>query len=227
MKQKILIVGSSGNLGEYLFQSLKQKFKVIGISRDFKTNSLSNFKATLEVFKKLYSKSRKVDAIIVCTGKSSKISNLENDKRYLNSFESNFLTVSNTIEAYQKIFKNKPTKIIVLSSIAGIKNIDAPIEYSISKSALNYYCKLKALELSKFKININVISPGNILNKNNNWDIKNKLNKMKVKSYIKKNVPLNKFCDPSQILALCELLISDKGNFYQGANLVLDGGQSI
>ena len=60
----------------------------------------------------------------------------------------------------------------MISSIAAIKIIDAPIEYSISKSALNHYCQIKAKELSKFKIRLNIISPGNILNKDNNWYFK-------------------------------------------------------
>ena len=54
---------------------------------------------------------------------------------------------------------------------------------------------------------LNIISPGNILNKNNNWYLKKKNNNNKVEKYIKKNVPLNSFCEPKQILALCKLLI--------------------
>ena len=145
----------------------------------------------------------------------------------MNSFKSNLLTISNTVESYQKIYKNKSTKIIVISSIAGIKIMEAPIEYSISKSALNHYCQIKAKELSKFKIKLNIISPGNILNKNNNWYLKRKTNNNKIKNYIKKNVPLNSFCKPDQILAVCKLLISNDGNFFQGSNIVMDGGQIL
>ena len=105
--------------------------------------------------------------------------------------------------------------------------MDAPTEYSVSKSALNHYCQIKAKELSKFKIKLNIISPGNIMNKNNNWYLKKKVNSKKVKSYIKKNVPLNSFCKPDQLLALCKLLISDEGNFFQGSNIVMDGGQIL
>ena len=105
--------------------------------------------------------------------------------------------------------------------------MEAPIEYSVSKSALNHYCQIKAKELSKFKIKLNIISPGNILNKDNNWYLKKRINNKKVQNYIKKNVPLNSFCKPIQILALCELLISDEGNFFQGSNIVMDGGQIL
>ncbi len=232
MKKKIVIVGSSGNLGRYLFKELKKKNTLIGIERkksinNFECNDLSNSKMNLATFKLLKKKNSKLDAIIICTGKSSKSLSASNDEKFLNSFKSNLLTISNTVESYQKIYKNKPTKIIVISSIAGIKIMKAPIEYSISKSALNHYCQIKAKELSKFQIKLNIISPGNILNKNNNWYLKKRNNNNKIKNYIKKNVPLNSFCKPEQILALCKLLISENGNFFQGSNIVMDGGQIL
>ena len=232
MKKKIVIVGSSGNLGRYIFKELKKTHTLIGIERkksfyNFECKDLSNYKMNLETFKLLKKKNSKLDAIIICTGKSGKDLGASIDKKFLNSFKSNLLTISNTVESYQKIYKNKPTKIIVISSIAGIKIMEAPIEYSISKSALNHYCQIKAKELSKFKINLNIISPGNILNKNNNWYLKKKNNNKKVQSYIKKNVPLNSFCKPDQLTALCKLLISDNGNFFQGTNIVMDGGQIL
>ncbi len=232
MKKKIVIVGSSGNLGRYIFKELKKTHTLIGIERkkgfyNFECKDLSNYKMNLETFKLLKKKNSKLDAVIICTGKSSKDFDAGIDKKFLNSFKSNLLTISNTVESYQKIYKNKPTKIIVISSIAGIKIMEAPIEYSISKAALNHYCQIKAKELSKFKIKINLISPGNILNKNNNWYLKKKVNNNKIKNYIKKNVPLNSFCKPDQILSLCKLLISDDGNFFQGSNIVMDGGQIL
>jgi len=232
MKKKILIVGSSGNLGKYLFNKLKKTNHLLGIERkksfnNFSCKDLSNSNFNLETIRLIKKKAPKLDAIIICTGKSSKDLTVNLDERFLNSFKSNLLTVSNTIESYQKIYKNKSTKIIVISSIAGLKVMDAPIEYSISKSALNHYCLIKAKELAKFSIRLNIISPGNILNKNNNWYFKKKANNQKIKKYIKKNVPLNSFCKPNQILNLCNFLISEDGNFFQGSNIVMDGGQIL
>lgn len=232
MKKKIVIVGSSGNLGNFIFEKFKKSNYVLGIGKkknknNFFCNDLSVFKNNLEIFKSIKKNFLYLDAIIICTGRSRKNSSKSFDKKFLDSFKSNFLTVSNTIESYLNVYKNKPVKIIVISSIAGLKVINAPIEYSVSKSALNHYCKIKAKNLSKYKISINVISPGNILNKNNNWHLKKKANSKKVQTYIKKNVPLNSFCKPDQLVALCNLLISDNGSFFQGSNIVMDGGQIL
>ena len=49
----------------------------------------------------------------------------------------------------------------------------------IAKNALSVYSKLMARRLIKFKININLISPGNIFMNNNNWGKKLKIIKIK------------------------------------------------
>ena len=232
MKKKIVIVGSAGNFGKYISKELRKKNSIIGVQRNENNNNygcadLSNLKLNLQTFRRIKKKNSKIDALIICTGKSKKELIKDFDQKFLNSFKSNFLTIANTINSYQKIYNNKPTKIIVISSIAGVRVLDAPAEYSTSKAALNHYCKIKAKELSKFNIRLNIISPGNILIKNNNWYFKRKKNKKRVMNYIKKTVPLNSFCSPDQLLAICNLLISDKGNFFQGSNIVMDGGQIL
>ena len=232
MKKKVLILGSSGNLGSFIFNELKKNTILVGVQRQKKQNffqckDLSNSNMNLETFKLIKKKYSSLDAMIICTGKSKMDKNKNIEKKFINSFRANFLTVINSINSYQKIYNNKPIKIIIISSIAGLKVMEAPIEYSISKSALNHYCLIKAKQLAKYKIKINIISPGNILNKNNNWYVKKKINSKKVKNYIKKNVPLNTFCKPNQILSLCKLLISSDGDFFLGSNIVMDGGQVL
>ena len=74
---------------------------------------------------------------------------------------------------------------------------------------------------------MNLISPGNILMKGNNWFLKKKTNSKKVKNYIKKNVPLNNFCKPENIFSLCEFLIDNKNESTTGSNFTIDSGQSL
>ena len=86
---------------------------------------------------------------------------------------------------------------------------------------------MKAKDLAKYNININILLPGNILMKNNNWSKKLKANKTKVKKYIKENVPLNAFCRPQQIAEMCDYLFSVSGNNITGSKFVIDGGESL
>mgnify|MGYP001403287215 CR=1 FL=1 len=167
----------------------------------------------------------KVDFILSCVGKSS----FNNGENWNKSIKDNLLSNIYLVEEYVKIYNkfSKNTKIVLISSIAGIRAIKAPISYSIAKNALNYFCKLQAKNLSKRKILINTISPGNILIPGNIWDKKLKSNKFKTLSYINSNVPLKNFCKPNQIKELCDYFFSESGNFITGSNFVIDGGQTI
>jgi 3-oxoacyl-[acyl-carrier protein] reductase len=239
MSKTILISGGSRNLGQYIAKKfINKKFNVINLSRSRGQNifdnyffykcDLSNNGNVKKIFKNLSRKFKNIDLIINCSGNSKKeFLNFETYKNWISSFNSNFFSFTNLLDNYLKYYSFKKTKIIVISSIAANKIIDAPITYSVSKCALSYYSKIKAKQLAKYKININVISPGNILMNNNNWHKKIKKNKIKIQNYIKKNVPLRKFSTPDEIFNMCEYLFSASGDNITGSNFILDGGQSL
>jgi len=232
MKKKILICGTSKNLGKYLSKKFLKKYNVIQLSSTLKSNKKNIFHTEItdelslnSTLIKVKNKFKKIDAIIFTVGNSKPTKgNLEN---YKESFNINFFSLVNLINSYLKIFSSKKTKIIVISSIAGIKLINAPIEYSVSKAALIYYVKIISKKLIKKGIFINTISLGNILMNKNNCFKKIKKNKFKVLKYLKKNVPSNKFVFPEEIFKICELIISEKNLNFVGSNIVIDGGQSI
>ena len=115
-----------------------------------------------------------------------------------------------------------------MSSICGSELIKgAPITYSVSKAALNFYAKSISHYLGPQGVKINVISPGNLMFKNSVWDKKIKKNKKKVKRLIKSSVPLNSFGTPNDIINMINYLISDKAKFINGSNFIIDGGQTI
>ena len=92
---------------------------------------------------------------------------------------------------------------------------------------MNFYSKYKAKELAKYNINLNVISPGNIIMKNNNWDKKLKKNKNNILNYIKNNVPLNRFCNPNEIFDLCKYLSIGDSAGVTGSNFIVDAGETL
>lgn len=231
--KKILICGASKNLGKFLLESFNKNHVTFGLSRNsilkknhFKVD-LKDYHRTEDFFLNIKKKINNLDAMIFCVGNSKKnYKKTIQVKEFQESLEDNFFCFVNLLNAYLKIFNYKPIKIIVISSIAGLKNINAPLTYSASKNILNFYCSHMAKELAKFYIQLNIISPGNILMKNNNWDKKIKKNKLKISKYIKKNVPSNKFCKPDEIYKLCKYLLENETNFY-GSNIILDGGQVL
>jgi len=238
-KTNIIISGGSKGLGKDLVNRFLSKgCNVINLSRRNKNKSdkqLSNYnvnlsseKKTFQTVKKIKKKYDSINLIICCVGSGKSVPiGKENKKSWDQSFSTNLFTATNLIESYLSVYKYKRTKIILISSIAGSKIIDAPITYSVAKSALNFYGKMKSKNLAKYKINLNIISPGNILQRNNIWHKKLKRNNRLIKKYLKKNVPLNSFCNTKQIYDLCFYLLSESGNNITGSNFVIDGGQSL
>lgn len=231
--KNIVIAGGSGKLGEYLIKNLKQKNEVISLSRSISKNTKNNYlcnflneKKLSKQLKDIKFKFKKLDCIIFTIGNSKK--NSYQKDNFFNKMNDNFISFKNLLDLYCKIFKFHKIKIIVISSIVTEKILlDAPIEYSVSKSALKQFALIKAKDLASKNININIISPGNILLEGNNWSKRLKINKELTIKYIKQNVPIKKFIDAKMILETCELIMNDNNNFYTGNNFILDGGQSL
>ena len=237
LNKVILITGGSKNLGKYLVSYfLNLNYKVICVSKKTKSDlqsdnylcDLSSSRQSQNLFKKLKKKYKKIDLIISCAGKSKKTFKLhEKQQDWHIALNNNFYCFTNLVDSYCLSYKHKPTKIIAISSIASEKITNAPITYSVAKSALNFYAQIKAKELAKFNIKLNVIMPGNILMDNNNWSKKIKKDKAKIKKYIKTNVPLNKFCNPKQIAEICNYLFGFSGDNITGSKFISDGGESL
>ena len=148
----------------------------------------------------------------------------ENYSEWFKAFNHNFFLHTNVVEAYKKYFKSKKIKkIILISSIAAYFKGNAPLSYSLAKHTLNKYCENISFYLANYKININSVSPGHILQKNNLWDKKMKKNKSKIKKLINSNVGLKRFCLPEDIMNVINFLSSDKSNYLTGTDIKVDG----
>ncbi len=117
--------------------------------------------------------------------------------------------------------------VVIIGSIAGLESIDgAPLPYSIAKSSLSMYTKVLSKSIAKYKVRVNLISPGNILFPGGNWDKKLRQDPEAVNNMLLEKVPLSSFGDPHDIALATAFLLSEKAKFITGANLVIDGGQT-
>jgi len=97
----------------------------------------------------------------------------------------------------------------------------------LSKAALNNYVKLVAKEFALNGINLNILNPGNLLFEGSVWEKRLIENSDLTKKYIASNVPLNTFGQSSDISNIISFLVSNSNNFIVGANISIDGGQSL
>jgi len=131
----------------------------------------------------------------------------------------------NLINSSLSSLKKTSGSIVCISSIAGIETTDAPIPYSVAKSALNSYVKNISKPLANFGIRINAVAPGNILFKDSIWEKKLAKNKTKVLDMISKKVPMNRFGTSDEIASVVTFLSSPLSSFTTGNILIADGGQ--
>ena len=164
---------------------------------------------------------------LVCNVGSGKIIKKKSGtaQEWQRMLEKNLFSSIIVIENFLKYFK-KNIKIICISSVSGSYISKAPIEYIVSKSALNTYVKKKSKLIGENNT-INCLAPGNILFKGGRWEKKLKMNNNSVMKQIKENVPLNRFGKTSEIANLVSFICSDYSNFLNGSVISIDGGQNL
>ncbi|MCM1506127.1 MAG: SDR family oxidoreductase [Ruminococcus flavefaciens] len=121
-------------------------------------------------------------------------------------------------KAAQIMVKQNYGKIINMSSVVGMQGKSTMSDYAASKSGIIGFTKSLALELGKYNISVNCVSPGMV----------NQIpfdKGMPVKSS-SKNV-LGRFGYTDEVAAMISYILSDEADYVTGQNLVIDGGRSL
>ncbi|HEU5240097.1 MAG TPA: SDR family oxidoreductase [Pyrinomonadaceae bacterium] len=117
--------------------------------------------------------------------------------------------------------------ILFIGSICGQEVLGAPIAYNAGKTGLRAVVKTMARELGPDAVRVNMISPGNIIFDEGRWDRKRAADPDQVDSLIRRTTPLGRFGKPEEIAAAAVFLCSEDASFITGANLTIDGGQTV
>ena len=118
----------------------------------------------------------------------------------------------------KKMKLKKKGKILNISSIWGIVSKPKRISYSSSKSGLNGFTRALAVELAKYNILVNSISPGFVKTDLTIRNLGKNIND------IKKQVPLNRLASTKEIAFTSLFLCSDLNTYITGQNIIVDGG---
>ena len=239
MKKTIFITGSSEGIGLQIGKKfLAENFQVIINSRkklkkklknlDHIKGDMTNLQDVKKVSKIIKKRVKRLDVLVCNVGYGKyKYNEFPSLKETQDSLDKNFYSCFLILNELKNFLIKSKSKIICISSICGTEIIkNAPISYSISKSLLNIYLKHLSKSFAKNGVNLNIISPGNILFDGSTWDKKMKKNKKNTIKYVKDNVPVNKFGSPKDIANAVFFLSSKENNFISGANLLIDGGQT-
>ena len=213
----ILVTGGTGGIGSAV-AALFDQFK----GNVIVTNSkLADFKSNESIITLL---EELPDIWVNCAGINT-IDELDNIKEedFDNIMQVNVkapFLIAKHLSKHMK--KQKSGKIVNIASIWGDKTISKRLSYTTSKSALIGMTKTLAVELAKYNIQVNTVSPGFTNTKLTNGI----LSKKQIKELVS-NVPMGRMADPAEIARIVMFLCSNQNTYITGQNIIVDGGFSI
>ena len=235
-KKKIIIIsGGTGNLGKALIKFFsKYGCQIIATTTNKKIVKNNNVKRKL-LFKYLDFTDKKsiinfenfldniprVDILINNAG-INKIDNIYNIKTEdWNKIQEINLTGPMLLTKFisKKMIKKRNGKILNISSIFGVVGKSKRSSYSSSKWGLIGLTKSTALDLAKYNILVNSISPGVIQS-----DLTTKILGKKGIQEIQKLIPMQRLSKMNEIVNLIAFVVSDYNTYITGQNITIDGG---
>ena len=231
-KKKILVTGYNSGIGNNLIKKYLSLGAIIystSTKKEIQRKNLKVFKcnfldqsSTSEFFKKI--KNINFDIVINNAGINiiNEIYNIK-DQDMENIIKINLTIPAQIIKITSKnMIKKRQGKIVNISSIFGSISKNKRASYSSSKSGLIGLTKACALDLAKYNILVNSLSPGFV-----NTLLTKKILGKKLMKKMEKNIPIKKMASPEDIVPYIIFLTSDYNQYITGQNCIIDGGYTI
>ena len=228
----VLITGGSKGIGKQLVDDfIKLNAKVISTSTQVTKNKNKknlvlenldfNNSQSINYFINKIKKIKKIDVLINNAG-VNKINSV-NDVNLSDWEKIQNVNIKGPIlltkEISKIMMKKKSGKIVNISSIFGVISKEKRSLYSASKSALLGLTRASALDLAKYNILVNSVSPGFV-----HTSLTSKILGKKGMKEITKEIPIGRMAKTKDISSLIIYLCSSQNSYITGQNFVIDGG---
>lgn len=147
------------------------------------------------------------------------------EQQYHETFDINVKGVILTVQKALPLLANAGT-IVLNASIAASIGMPAFSVYSATKAAVRNLARVWAIDLKDRKIRVNAVSPDVVMTP---VFPKLGLTKKQIKEFVTQmvtQIPLGRTGKPEEIAKAVLFLASDDSSFVNGAELVVDGGQT-
>ena len=186
--------------------------------------NINNEKLIKKIFRESIIKKRIITGLVNNAGiRLRKDFNKISQKELLQIFNTNFFSIFKIMQIYSKylISLRRKGSIVNIGSIVGQNGFEQLSAYGSTKGALLSLTKSFAVEMSKFNIRANVVSPG--FTKTSYFE-NFKKNKKKIYNWTLSRTPLNRWAEPHEISKTILFLLSESSSYITGENINVDGG---
>ena len=113
--------------------------------------------------------------------------------------------------------RQKRGRILNISSLAGVKMMQAPVHYSAAKAALKGFTEALAKEIGRYGITVNCLAPGILED-----GVAENLPVARRDEYIR-HCSLGRTGSFAEVAEVAAFLVSDRNSYMNGSTIVLDG----
>jgi 3-oxoacyl-[acyl-carrier protein] reductase len=224
-KPLVIVTGASGGLGRHLMPSLAKTYQVLGIARSEMQNAdwvaADIGCAGWEEAVAASLGGRNVWGIVHAAWPTGPVGGLlDVDSEAVEAQVRFGSEVTIRLAGFLRAHAAGGARLVILGTTAAtLKPVVSMSAYSLGKAILEHTARLLAPELARSNITINLIAPSFIPVGMNN----SRTNRVVLTETAK--VPLGRLCEPSDITAAVEYLLSPGAAFITGQMLPLTGGQ--
>ena len=239
MKKNVLVTGSTGGIGEAICNKLKKNYNLIVVSRNKEklinfmkdnksiikrlTCDLKDSNQIKKMIEEIISINLNIDILVNNAGVTDDSLFIRmNYEKWQNviktNLDSNFLLSSSISKL---MIKKKWGRIINITSIVAHTGNLGQANYVASKSGVTGMTKSIAIELAKWNITVNCVSPGFI-----KTNMTENLNEEQKNTIISK-IPLGMIGSPNDVANCVEFLASDESRYITGETIHVNGGMAM
>jgi acetoacetyl-CoA reductase len=242
-KRTVLITGATGGLGTAMCKELyKDGYRVVGNYHtkekaekwmatmkeegfDIKLfyGDVSDFESAGEMIRNIENEVGTIDTLVNNAGitRDGRLAKMKREDWY-DVINTNLNSVFNcTRQVVDGMIERNFGRIINISSVNGQRGQFGQTNYSAAKAGMHGFTKSLAMEVAKYGITVNTISPGYV-----GTDMVMAVPE-KVLTQIIAQVPMGRLGGTHEVAHLVSFLASEETSFITGANYSINGGQHV
>jgi NAD(P)-dependent dehydrogenase (short-subunit alcohol dehydrogenase family) len=126
-------------------------------------------------------------------------------------------TFNTTQAVLRGMVKQKRGRILNISSLAGVKMMQAPVHYAAAKAALKGFTEALAKEIGRYGITVNCLAPGILED-----GVAENLPRQRKDEYLR-HCALGRTGTFAETAEVAAFMVSERNSYMNGATVVLDG----